>query len=422
MNIVVYSTILVFGFLGTPIFAVMAAFALAAFSLGGIHISAVSANIYRLVDVPTIIPIPLFTFTGYVLAESKAPVRLLRLSRALFGWIPGGTAIVCLFVCAFFTALTGASGVTILALGGLLYPLLIEEGFSEKFTLGLITTCGSLGLLFPPSLPLILYGITAKVKMDDLFLAGLFPGIIVMVILGSYSILKASNNPNKIKQVLSFTEVKGSLWEARFEMPLPFLILGGIYSGIVTTTEAAALSTVYVLLINSYVTKDLSMTKDIPKIIVESLTIVGAILLILCCAIGITNYLVNEGIPSKILVTMNSFITNKYLFLLVLNIFLLLVGCLMDIFSAIIVVVPLIIPIAEQFGVNPLHLAIVFLTNLEIGYITPPVGLSLFISSFRFNRPVLEFYRVSIPFLFLMILALIIITYIPWFTLFWFNS
>ena len=422
MSAIVYSSILGFALFGAPIFAVMSAFALSAFYFSGIELSAVSVEIYRLAGAPTIITIPLFTFAGYVLAESKAPMRLLRLSNAFLGWMPGGTAIVCIFVCAFFTAFTGASGVTIIALGGLLYPILIQEGYSEKFTLGLITTCGSLGLLFPPSLPIILYGIIAKVDIDDLFLAGLIPGIVLMLILGTYAIYKARNNKNKTKHVFSFSEVRGAIWEARYEIPLPIFILGGIYGGIVTATEASALSAFYVLITNTFITKDLSLTKDIPKVIVESLTLVGAILLILCCALGLTNYLVDEEIPMKILATMSTLITNKYVFLLVLNLFLLVVGCLMDIFSAIIVVVPLIIPIAEQFGVNPLHLAIVFLTNLEIGYITPPVGINLFISSFRFNRPVLELYKVSIPFLFLLLLALIMITYIPWLTLFWFNS
>jgi C4-dicarboxylate transporter DctM subunit len=422
MSAIVYSSILGFALFGAPIFAVMSAFALCAFYFSGVELSAVSVEIYRLASAPTIITIPLFTFAGYVLAESKAPMRLLRLSNAFLGWMPGGTAIVCIFVCAFFTAFTGASGVTIIALGGLLYPILIQEGYSEKFTLGLITTCGSLGLLFPPSLPIILYGIIAKVDIDDLFLAGLIPGIVLMLILGTYAIYKARNNKNKTKHVFSLREVRGAMWEARYEIPLPIFILGGIYGGIVTATEASALSAFYVLITNTFITKDLSLTKDIPKVIVESLTLVGAILLILCCALGLTNYLVDEEIPMKILATMSTLITNKYVFLLVLNLFLLVVGCLMDIFSAIIVVVPLIIPIAEQFGVNPLHLAIVFLTNLEIGYITPPVGINLFISSFRFNRPVLELYKVSIPFLFLLLLALIMITYIPWLTLFWFNS
>jgi tripartite ATP-independent transporter DctM subunit len=421
VSIAVYASIFVFALFGAPIFAVMSAFALSAFYFSGIELSAVAVEIYRLASAPTILTIPLFTFAGYVLAESKAPVRLLRLCNAFLGWLPGGVAIVCLVICAFFTAFTGASGVTIIALGGLLYPMLIQEGYSEKFSLGLITTCGSLGLLFPPSLPIILYGIIAKVDIDQLFLAGVFPGILLMVILGGYAIFDSRKNPKK-NHKFSIQEMTEALWDARFELPLPVFVLGGIYGGVVTATEASALSAFYALIVNCFLTKDLSMTKDIPKVIVESLTLVGAILLILCCALGLTNYLVDEEIPMRILETMRSLITNKYLFLFVLNVFLLIVGCLMDIFSAIIVVVPLILPIAEQFGVNPLHLAIVFLTNLEIGYITPPVGINLFISSFRFNRPVLELYKVSVPFLFLMLFALIIITYIPWLTLFWFAS
>ena len=419
MNIIAYSTILFIALLGAPIFTVMAALALTAFYFSGIELSAVAVEIYRLSSAPTILTIPLFTFAGYVLAESKAPLRLLRLSQSLLGWMPGGVAIVCLFVCAFFTAFTGASGVTIIALGGLLYPILIQEGYSEKFSLGLITTCGSLGLLFPPSLPIILYGIIAKVDIDKLFLAGLIPGFVLMVILGAWAVFNA-RDIKKRKHELSFREIKSSIWEARYEIPLPVFVLGGIYGGFLTATEAAALSAFYVLVVNTIFTKDLSFSRDLPKVIVESLTLVGAILLILCCALGLTNYLVDEEIPMKILEAMRTLITNKYLFLFVLNIFLLIVGCLMDIFSAIIVVVPLILPIAEQFGVNPLHLAIVFLTNLEIGYITPPVGINLFISSFRFNKPVIELYKISVPYLFLMLMALIVITYIPWLTLLWF--
>jgi tripartite ATP-independent transporter DctM subunit len=398
----------------------MAALALTAFYFSGVELSAVSVEIYRLASAPTILTIPLFTFAGYVLAESKAPVRLLHLSQALLGWMPGGVAIVTLFICAFFTAFTGASGVTIIALGGLLYPILKDEGYSEKFSLGLITTCGSLGLLFPPSLPIILYGIIAKVDIDQLFLAGLIPGIVLMLILGAWSIYNAKGI-NKPRSRFSWSNLLKASWLARFEIPLPFLVLGGIYGGVLTTTEAAALSAFYVLVVNCFITKDLSIFRDIPKVITESLTLVGAILLILCCALGLTNYLVDEEIPMKILEAMKTFITNKFLFLFLLNIFLLIVGCLMDIFSAIIVVVPLILPIAEQFNVDPIHLAIVFLTNLEIGYITPPVGINLFISSFRFNRPVLELYRISVPYLILLLIALMIITYIPWLTLIWFS-
>lgn len=420
MQLLIYSGIFLLALLGAPIFAVMSAFAMTAFYYSGIELSAVSVEIYRLASAPTILTIPLFTFAGYVLAESKAPVRLLRLSQSLLGWMPGGVAIVCIFICAFFTAFTGASGVTIIALGGLLYPMLIEEGYSERFSLGLITTCGSLGLLFPPSLPIILYGIIGKVDIDQLFLAGIIPGAILMIILGGYSFFQ-SKKSSKTSHSFSWKEIKEALIEARYELPLPIFVLGGIYGGFVTATEASALSAFYVLVVNCFFTKDLSLTRDIPRVIIDSLTLVGAILLILCCALGLTNYLVDEEIPMKILEAMSTVITNKYVFLLVLNIFLLVVGCMMDIFSAIIVVVPLIVPIAEQFGVNPLHLAIIFLTNLEIGYITPPVGINLFISSFRFNKPVLELYKVSVPYLVLMILALIIITYIPWLTLLWFT-
>lgn len=419
--LIIYSTILSFAFLGAPIFAIMAAFAMAAFTFSGVEVSAVAVEVYRLAGSPSIVTIPLFTFAGYLLAESKAPVRLLRLTNAMFGWLPGGVAIACLFICAFFTAFTGASGVTIIALGGLLYPILIQEGYSEKFSIGLITTCGSLGLLFPPSLPIILYGIIAKVDIDQLFLAGLLPGLLLMLILGGYSIFMSKNqklNPHKF----SFNELFSAVKEARFELPLPVFVLVGIYGGYLTATEAAALSAFYAVVVCCFLTRDVSLTKDVPGVIIESLTLVGAILLILCCALGLTNYLVDEEIPMKILETMKVFISNKWVFMLVLNIFLLVVGCLMDIYSAIIVVCPLILPIAEQFGVPPLHLAIVFLTNLEIGYITPPVGINLFISSFRFNKPVLELYVICIPFMILMITALLIITYVPWLTLIWFNS
>lgn len=399
----------------------MSALGLAAFHFAGIEMSAVAVEIYRLASAPTVLTIPLFTFAGYVLAESKAPQRLLRLSDALLGWLPGGVAIVCLFVCAFFTAFTGASGVTIIALGGLLYPILVEEGYSERFSLGLITTCGSLGLLFPPSLPIILYGIIGKVDIDDLFLAGLVPGLVLISILSAYAVFEGRHIERK-KKSLTWTNILEAIWGARYEIPLPVLVLGGIYGGILTASEAAALSAFYALVVNCFLTKDLSLFRDIPRVTLESLTLVGSILLILCCALGLTNYLVDEEIPMKILSTIEGLITNRWIFLLLLNVFLLIVGCLMDIFSAIIVVVPLILPIAEKFGVDPVHLAIVFLTNLEIGYITPPVGINLFISSFRFNRPVVELYKVSVPFLLLMLIALLIITYIPWLTLFWFAS
>ncbi len=414
-----YGLIGFFALWGLPVYAMMGAIALIAFFGADIELSAVTVEMYRLTSTPTLVSIPIFTFAGYLMAESKSPERLLRLSAALLGWLPGGVALMGIVLCAFFTAFTGASGVTIIALGGLLMPILLKEGYSEKFALGLITTCGSLGLLFPPSLPIILYGIIAKVDIDKIFLAGVFPGILLIAVLAGWSALQGKKSS---RQAFSLNELKSALWTSRWELPLPLLVLGGIYGGFTTTTEAATLSAVYVLIMVCVLYKDLSFWKDVPRVGVESLTLVGAIVLILCSAMGLTSFLVDNEVPMKILATMREYITDKWVFLLVLNIFLLIVGCLMDIFSAIIVVVPLILPMAAEFGVDPFHLAIVFLTNLEIGYITPPVGINLFISSFRFQRPVTELYLASFPFLLLLLGALLVITYIPWLALFLLSS
>ena len=411
METILYFCILGLALLGVPLFIIMATFALVAFSFADVSTAAVIVEIYRLASAPTLLSIPLFTFAGYLMAESNSPKRLLRLANASLGWLPGGVAIVSLVICAFFTAFTGASGVTIIALGGLLYPILIEEKYSEKFSLGLITTSGSLGLLFPPSLPIILYGLIAKVDIDKLFLAGIIPGTLLIIILSAWAIFNGSKRVEKV--YFNWNEFLQAFKGAIPEVILPVGILVGIYGGFTTVTETAAFTTFYILIMEVFYYKDLKLFKDVPKVIEESMTLVGAILLILCCALGLTNYLVDEEIPLQILEMMKQFISNKYLFLLFLNIFLLIVGSLMDIFSAIIVVVPLIVPIAESFGINPIHLAIIFLTNLEIGYITPPVGINLFISSFRFKKSIIELYKASLPFLFLLLLALIIITYWP---------
>ncbi len=411
--------ILFLALIGTPLFVVMGLTAMVAFTFAQIDVSAVIVELYRIASAPTLLTIPLFTFAGYIMAESKAPLRLLRLANALIGWMPGGVAIVSLVVCAFFTAFTGASGVTIIALGGLLYPILTKEGYSEKFTLGLITTSGSLGLLFPPSLPIILYGLVAKVDIDKLFKAGILPGVLIVIILSAWSIkngrFDGSHKKFEMKEAIS--AMRSCIWEAL----LPVFVLVGIYGGFTTPSEAAAITAFYILIVECFIYKDVHLFKDIPRVVMDSMSLVGAILLILCCALGLTNYLVDEEVPMIIMDWMRKFLTDKYSFLLFLNLFLLIVGCMMDIFSAIIVVVPLIIPIANEFGINPIHLAIIFLTNLEIGYITPPVGINLFISSYRFKRPVTELYRISIPYLFLLLFALVIITYVPQLSLVWFE-
>ena len=432
MEIVIYGLLLVaLAFLGSPLFSIIGAIGLIAFSAAGIDTSAIIVELYRLTSAPTLIAIPLFTFAGYMLAESNTPKRLVALSQAFFGWLRGGLAVVALVSCAVFTAFTGASGVTIIALGGLLYPILIQEKYSGKFSLGLLTTSGSLGLLFPPSLPLILYSMVAAnsrgvggtvpdVSIDKLFAAGLLPGALLVVLLSVYSIRQGSK-AHVTKTPFRWGTVLAAIKDAAWEIPLPFLIIGGIYGGLFTATEAAAITAFYVLIVEVFIYRDLKLFKDIPRIMRESMVLVGAILVILGCAMGLTNYLIDEEVPMKLFQLIQQFISSKALFLVLLNIFLLIVGMMMDIFSAIIVVVPLIIPIATAYEVNPLHLGIIFLTNLEIGYLTPPVGLNLFISSFRFERPISEVVKATLPFIGILLIALLLITYIPELSLFFVN-
>jgi len=397
---------------GAPLFIVIGGLALVLFAAVGIDSQAVIIEMYRLASAPTLIAIPLFTFAGYLLAESKSPERLVKLYRALFGWMPGGLAIVAFITCAFFTSFNGASGVTIIALGGLLYPLLTKERYAERFSTGLVTTGGSLGLLFPPSLPLILYALVARVSVDSLFLAGILPGVMIIVLLSIFSI-RAGLRAKVERQPFSLANIWPAFRDAFWILPLPVIILGGIYGGIFTASEAAGVTVVYVLIVEVFIYKDIRVTKDVPRIASESMILVGGVLIILGCALGLTNYIVDEQIPMRIIDWMREFITSKLMFLALLNVFLLIVGCLMDIFSATIVIVPLIVPIAKEFGVDPLHLGIIFLANLEIGYITPPVGLNLFISSIRFKKPIPEIYRSTLPFLGVLVIALLIITYFP---------
>ncbi|MBD3288331.1 TRAP transporter large permease subunit [candidate division KSB1 bacterium] len=397
---------------GTPLFVILGSIALLSFQSQGISTSAVIVEMYRIANAPTLLAIPLFTFAGYLLAESNSPKRLVNLANAMFGWMPGGLAIVSLMTCAFFTAFTGASGVTIVALGGLLYPILRKDGYPEKFSLGLLTSSGSLGLLFPPSLPIILYGLVAQISIDQLFLAGIIPGFILIVLLSIFSARKGIT-ANVPRTAFSWKNLLHSTREAIWEIPLPIIIVGGIYMGIFTATEAAAVTAFYVLFIEVVIYRDLNLFRDVPKIMKESMLLVGGILVILGTAMGLTNYLIDEQIPMQILAFMKTYITSKVVFLIMLNIFLLIIGCLMDVFSAIIVVVPLIVPIAKEFGIDPIHLGVIFLTNLEIGYSTPPVGLNLFISSFRFNKPVVKLYTAALPFLLILVIALLIITYVP---------
>jgi C4-dicarboxylate transporter, DctM subunit len=399
---------------GTPLFVIISAIALLAFHLAEIDASAVIIELYRLASQPVLLAIPLFTFAGYMLAESNTPKRLVRLSQALLGWIPGGLAIVVLVSCSIFTAFTGASGVTIIALGGLLFPVLLHENYPEKFSLGLLTASGNLGLLFPPSLPIILYGLVSQTSIDRLFVAGILPGLLMVVLLSLYSIFFVKRHATvKKRKPVSRTEVFQSIKEAAWEIPLPVIILGGIYGGFFTATEAAAITAFYVFVVEVFIYRDISIKNDLRRVIRDSMVLVGGILVILAAALGLANYMIDAEIPNRILDTLQVYITSKIGFLLVLNLFLLLVGAMMDIFSAIMVVAPIVIPIALSFGVDPVHLGIIFLANLGIGYSTPPVGMNLFIASFRFEKPVLKLYVATIPFLIFLLIALILITYLP---------
>jgi len=402
--------------LGTPLFIIISASALLSFYLVGIDSSIVTIEMYRMASTPMLIAIPLFAFAGYVLAESGAPSRLVKLSKALLGWLPGGLAVVALFACTFFTALTGASGVTIIALGGLLFPALMSERYPEKFSLGLITSSGSLGLLLPPSLPIILYGVVAKTDIDQLFRAGIVPCILLVLLLSLFSIYKGMN-AQVPQSKITFREVADAISTAKWELPLPAVVVGGIYSGYIAISEAAAITAFCVIIVEVAIYREVKL-RDLPRIMQKSMVLVGGILIILGAAMALTNYMIDAEVPMKILNLLKMHIPSKLVFLIMLNIFLLLVGCMIDIFSALVVVVPLISPIAQAYGIHPIHLGIIFLINLGIGYSTPPVGMNLFIASFRFERPVLRLYIASLPFLAILLLALMIITYVPGLSLF----
>jgi tripartite ATP-independent transporter DctM subunit len=406
---------------GAPLFTVLAAGGLLASYAAEISPDILVIEMNRLASSPNMIALPLFTLAGVVMAGGGAAERLVNFYKAAFGWLPGGLAVVSIMACAFFTAFSGASGVTILALGGLLYPMLRKEGYRYRFSYGLITTSGSLGLLFPPSLAIIIFSIVAGINIEDMFFAGIIPGIILMVMLTMYSFYDCRNfslpkHKFDIKFVL--TAARSSIWD----LIMPVAILVGIFGGYVSITEAAAATATYVILVETVIYKKISLQKDLPGLLTECCILFGSILIILVIALGLTNLLIDAQLPNKLLAIMQSTIDSKLQFLLLLNIFLLIVGAVMDIFSAIIVVVPLLLPLAHQYGIHPAHLGVIFLANLEIGYSTPPVGINLFIASQRFKEPVITLFRSCLPFLLVMIVWLMIVTYIPELSLWWLDE
>lgn len=402
---------------GMPLFAMIAALAMLGFHLAGYDLMAVAVEIYRLGDMPGLIAIPLFALAGYLLGESGAPRRLVRLSNALLGWMPGGLAIVAIVACAFFTAFTGASGVTIVALGALLYPALREAGYSERYSLGLVTAAGSLGLLFAPSLPLILYGFVAgqlnttpAVTVEGLFLAGLLPGLLMIALLSLHAARAGWSLPRAGR--FDLRELAGALRETAWELPLPILVLGGIYSGKFAASEAAAVTALYVLLVTVAVKREIGFSR-LPAVMAEAMRMVGAILLILACALALSNWLIDQEVPVRLFDWLQARVQSPWTFLLLLNLFLLAVGMLLDIFSAIVILTPLLVPVAAAFGIHPVHLGIVMLANLQLGYFTPPVGMNLFIAAYRFDRPLLALVRACLPFFAVLGLAVLLISWWP---------
>ena len=401
---------------GEPLFVVIGGIAVAAFYFVlGISPATLFTDFFRITSAPAMVAIPLFIFAGYLLAESKTPRRLVNFSHAILGWLPGGLALVALLSCSIFTAFTGASGITIVAVGAILYPALVQEGYPEKFSLGLVTVGGGLGTLFMPCLPIILYGIISKTNVENLFIAGLIPGMLRIVLnLGYTSYFGIKYTP---KRKFSWPEVKKSLREIAWELPLPFLVIGGIIGGLFSASEAAAIAATYVLIIQLFITRDMDI-RQIGRVIIQSMKMTGAILIILGMALGLTDFFIDQEVPMKIFDVINQHIDNKFTFLLLLNVFLLFVGASMDIFSACVVIVPIIVPIAKLYGIDPVHLGIIFLANLELGFITPPVGMSLFISSLKFDKSYPIIVKSILPFFIIAVIGLLLITYIPEISLF----
>jgi len=403
--------LLLLAMLGAPLFAIIGAGALLGYSRAEVDLTAVPIEIFGIAETPILLAIPLFTFAGYVLSESQAAARLVRLSSALLGWLPGGLAMVAVATCSLFTAFTGGSGVTIIAIGALLFPALIQAGYGERFTLGLVTSSGSLGLLFAPSLPLIIYGIIAEVSVDSLFVAGIVPGVLMMLALAAFCLWQNRRNRRPLAE-FSWAEVRGAIRAAAWELPLPLVVLGGIYSGYFAVSEAAAVTVVYVLVVELFIYREVPFHR-LAAIVRDSMVLVGGILLILGISLASTNYMIDAGVPQQLIELVTRYVSSQTSFLLLLIVFLMLIGCILHIFSALVLVVPLMLPVAAQYGIDPIHLGIIFVATMELGYLLPPIGLNLYIASYRFGRPVLDVCLATVPFILILLGAVLLITFLP---------
>ena len=401
---------------GAPIFTVLAGAAVFLYMVDAFDPATVPLYAYDLATEPHLPSIPLFTLTGFILAQGQSSERLLRVFRALVGWMPGGTAVVCTVVCAFFTIFTGGSGVTILALGGLLLPALLRDGYRDRFSVGLLTASGSLGLLLPPAMPLILYAIVAQTAPENLFIGGILPGLLLIGLVAAWG-MREGVTTGAGRHAFASGEAIPALWQAKWELLLPVVVLGALLSGRATLVETSALTALYAAVVTGLIHRDFRLGPGLGAAFRECVVLIGGVLIILAVAKGFTAYMVDVDIPFRLLEWTQARIESPLLFLLALNVFLLIVGCVMDIFSAIVVVVPLISEIGAAYEVDPVHLGIIFIANLELGYLTPPVGLNLFLASYRFNRPLLDVYRASVPLLIILGIGVLVITYVPWLTL-----
>ena len=404
--------------LGAPIFVLLGGAALILFWGQDLPIASISLTHYSMVTNPTLPTVPLFTLAGYFLAEGGASKRLIRVFQALFGQFRGGPAIVTVLACAFFTSFTGASGVTILALGGLLMPVLMGAGYSERSTLGLLTGSGGLGLLFPPSLPLILYAIVASlnkaggVTIEKMFLGGLGPGLL-LVAMAAWLGIRLGPKEKAGRPAFDRVEAGRAIWAAKWELLLPVVALVALFGGFATPVEAAAVTALYAFVVETFVYQDFKRAREIPRVMADCGLLVGGVLLILGVALGFSNYLIDAQIPTHAAEWVTGAVKSKYAFLLALNLCLLVVGCVMDVYSAIVVVVPLIVPLGLAYGIDPIHLGIIFLANMELGLLTPTVGINIFLSSYRFGKPVLQVSRAVIPMQCMLVIGVLLITYLP---------
>jgi tripartite ATP-independent transporter DctM subunit len=401
-------------FLGGPIFVLVGGLAVLFFLHSGGALETAANQAFTMLTGDVIPSIPLFTLAGYIISEGKSGDRLVQLFRALFGWLPGGLALMSILICAFLTTFTGASGVTIIAVGTLLLFILKGSGYNERFGRGLLTASGSIGLLFPPSLPVILYGVISMTNIKTMFVGGILPGIFLVLSIGAIGVWRARRDriprtPLDLRQALP------ALWKSLGEILLPILILVLFLKGITTLVETGAVAVLYALVLEVVVHRDLKI-RQLPAVFLKSVIILGGILVILACASGFSYYIVDAQIPPQLAQWLRAHVSSPFVFLLLLNLVLIIKGFFIDIFSAITIVVPLIAPLGAVYGINPVHLGIIFLANLELGYLTPPLGLNLFLASYRFEKPIVEIYRDVIPFQLVMLAAVLIITYVPWMT------